>query len=128
MVIRSAGACPKNGHESREVLIEVKPEGPISDRRQPHKIRYTALEWAAIVEQARSCGRPPARYVRETSLGSGPKARRGRENDELIHELGRIGTSLSRLATTAKAEGATSQQDRVEAVLTDLLAAVRRLT
>ena len=86
------------------------------------------MEWAAIVDHARACGRPPARYVREASLGSAPKARRGREHDDLVHELGRIGTSLSRLASTAKTEGALSQQERVEAALSDLLAAVRRLT
>jgi hypothetical protein len=118
----------ENGGKSREVFTEGALEGPISDRRRPHKIRYSAVEWAVIVEQARSCGRPPARYVRETSLGSTPRARRGRGNDELIRELGRIGTSLNRLSTEAKEEGATSQQDGVEAVLADLLAAVRRLT
>ena len=80
------------------------------------------------MEHARTCGRPPARYVREASLGSAPKTRRGREHDDLIHQLGRIGTSLNRLASTAKTEGALSQQERVEAALGDLLAAVRRLT
>jgi hypothetical protein len=80
------------------------------------------------VEHARTCGRPPARYVREASLGSAPKVRRGREHDDLIHELGRIGTSLNRLANTAKTEGTVSQQVRVEAALSDLLAAVRRLS
>ena len=95
--------------------------------RRPRKIRYTTVEWAAIVERARSCGRPPARYVRETSLGLAPRARRGRENEEVIHELGRIGTSLSQLASTARESGAASHQARVEAALADLLAAVRQL-
>ena len=103
-------------------------EGPISERRRPHKIRYTPVEWAAIVERARSCGRPPARYVRETSLGSTPRARRGRENDDFIHELGRIGTSLSRLCSAAKEQGVALDQERLDAVLAEVVAAVRRLT
>ena len=96
--------------------------------RQPHKIRYTTVEWAAIVEQARACGRPPACYVREASLGSAPKLRRGRENYDVINELGRIGTSLSQLASTTRESGASAHQGRIEAVLADLLTTVRRLT
>lgn len=118
----------ENGRQSGEVFTEGALEGPISDPRRPHKIRYSSVEWAVIVEQARSCGRPPARYVRETSLGSAPKARRSRENDGLIHELGRIGTSLSRLVAEARESPATSHQDRIEAILADLIAAVRRLS
>ncbi len=97
------------------------------DVRQPRKIRYTAAEWSAVVEQARAAGRPPARYVRETSLGAVPRARRNWENDEVIHELGRIGTALMRLASTAKESGLASDQRAIEAALQELLAAVRRL-
>ena len=95
--------------------------------RQPRKIRYTAGEWAAIVAHARACGRPPARYVREISLGGVPKPRPGRANDEVIRELGRIGTVLTRLAAAAKEAGTAADQTAIEAVLADLLAAVRRL-
>jgi hypothetical protein len=98
----------------------------LSSLRQPRKIRYTAAEWAAIVAHARACGRPPARYVREISLGALPKARPGRANDEIIRELGRIGTVLTRLATPKEANTA-ADQAAIEAVLAELLAAVRRL-
>ena len=118
----------ENGRQTREVYTEGALEGPISDPRRPHKIRYSSDEWTMIVEQARSCGRPPARYVRETSLGSAPKARRSRENDGLIHELGRIGTSLTRLVAEAGESPAVSHQETIEAVLADLVAAVRRLS
>lgn len=118
----------ENGRQAFEVLVSVTAESPILECRQPHKIRYTTVEWAAIVEKARSSGRPPARYVREASLGSAPKPRRGRENDDVIRELGRIGTSLSQLVSTARESGAGAHQDKVEAVLADLLTAVRRLT
>jgi mobilization protein NikA len=119
---------PENGERVARYLLESTRRAPSLECRQPHKIRYKAVEWAAIVEQARSCGRPPARYVRETSLGSAPKPRRGRQNDDVIHELGRIGASLSQLVSTAHESGAGAHRDRIEAVLADLLTAVRRLT
>ncbi len=97
------------------------------DVRQPRKIRYTEAEWSTIVVHAQACGRPPARYVREASLGAVPKARRNRENDEVIHELGRIGTALMRLASTTNESGLASEQRAIEAALQELLAAVRRL-
>ena len=100
---------------------------PVLHTRQPRKIRYTATEWGRIMELARASGRPPARYVRESSLGTVPKAARSRENDDLIHELGRIGTILNRLAAVAKAAGIASQQATIEAALSELLTAVRRL-
>lgn len=99
----------------------------LSSLRQPRKIRYTAAEWAAVVAHARACGRPPARYVRETSLGGAPKARPSQANDEVIRELGRIGAVLARLEAAAKAAGAAADRTAIETVLADLLAAVRRL-
>jgi hypothetical protein len=95
-------------------------------RRRPWKIRYTDAEWAIIVARARASGHPPARYVRETSLGTVPRARRGARNADIIHELGRIGTTLAQLAATgpgAAPDGAAE----FELVLADLLAVVRRL-
>jgi hypothetical protein len=118
----------RNEQERREVFHWGKQEGPISDLRQPRKIRYTRLEWAAIVDRARACGRPPARYVREASLGTAPRARRGYENDQLIRELGRIGTVLNQLASAARDPGITPNHERLEAALAELLAAVRRLS
>ena len=95
--------------------------------RQPRKIRYTEAEWSLVVDRARATGRPPARYVREVSLGATSKVRRGREHDDLIYELGRIGTTLTRLGLVAKENGFTSQEESIQAVLAELLAVVRRL-
>lgn len=94
--------------------------------RCPRKIRYTDAEWAIIVSQARSCGRPPARYVRETSLGSTPRASRSRADAEVIHELGRVGTTLTRIAA-ARQDGQHGSQAAIEAALVELLAVIRRL-
>ena len=98
----------------------------LSSLRQPRKIRYSAAEWAAIVAHARACGRPPARYVREISLGGVPKARPTSVNDEVIRELGRIGTVLTRFAAP-KEDRSAADQAAIQAALAELLAAVRRL-
>jgi hypothetical protein len=95
--------------------------------RQPRKIRYTEAEWSLVVDRARAAGRPPARYVREVSLGGTPKARQSREHDEIILELGRIGTTLTRLGVAAKESRPTAMQESIEATLGELLALVRRL-
>ena len=95
--------------------------------RQPRKVRYTEAEWSVVVDRARATGRPPARYVREISLGATPKVRRSREHDEIIYELARIGTTLTRLESAAMENGLTSEQESVEAALAELLALVRRL-
>jgi hypothetical protein len=95
--------------------------------RLPRKIRFTSAEWQAVVECAQACGKPPAEYVRETSLGSVPKVRHGQANEALIRELGRIGTALTRLAATAKETGTAEQAATLESALAGLLAVVRRL-
>lgn len=95
--------------------------------RRPRKIRYTDAEWSVIVERARACGRPPARYVRETSLGGALKLRQSQTNAALIRELGRIGIALQRLATTARVENSLPQAATLDAALTEVIAVVRQL-
>lgn len=97
------------------------------EARAPRKIRYTSAEWEAIVECAHTCGKAPAEYVRETSLGAMPRARHGRENEAVVHELGRIGTALAALARVAKESGMTTQATALDAALADVVTAVRRL-
>ena len=101
--------------------------GARSNNREPHKIRYTAPEWATVVERARASGRPPACYVREISLGHTPKGTHTLTIAPVVHELGRIGTTLARLAALAKESGATSKNGALDAALAELLTAVRRL-
>ncbi len=95
--------------------------------RQPRKIRFTSAEWEVVVECAQACGKPPAEYVRETSLGSTPKVRHGHANEALVRELGCIGTALTRISATAKATGALPQAVTLDSTLAELLAVVRRL-
>jgi len=93
----------------------------------PRKIRYTSAEWDAIVECAQACGKPPAEYVRDTSLGAAPRIRHGRENEAVIRELGRIGTALAGLVRVAKESGALSEAAALDAALAEVLSAVRRV-
>jgi hypothetical protein len=104
-----------------------QPTSASREVRTPRKIRYTDAEWLAIISQARACGRPPARYVRETSLGVMPRASRTRVDAEVIHELGRVGTTLARLVAVARETRAVGPTEAIEAALAELLAAVRRL-
>jgi hypothetical protein len=95
--------------------------------RYPRKIRYTDAEWAAIIAHAHACGRPPARYVREASLGIVPKASRSKANASTIHELGRIGTTLSVLSRQEHTAGEPNRADAIDGAIAELLALVRQL-
>lgn len=100
---------------------------PSGQQREPRKIRFTSAEWQIIAERARACGKPPARYVRETSLGATPRPRNSQTNAELIRELGRIGMALTHLAASAKERGMVGEIAAIERTLAEVLAVVRRL-
>jgi hypothetical protein len=96
-------------------------------KRKPQKIRFHDAEWERVVAHARECGKPPATYVREVTLGAVPKARRNRTENQLILELGRIGTNLNQLARLAHSRGEVPAREQLEAALDQVLAAVRRI-
>jgi hypothetical protein len=95
--------------------------------RRPRKIRYSNAEWDSILERAHACGRPPARYVREVSLGVVPKASRAHVTGRLVHELGRLGTRLTTIAERERSAGNAATADSIDEGLRELLALVRRL-
>lgn len=95
--------------------------------RSVRKIRYTSGEWTTIAQRARACGKAPARYVRETSLGVVPKARGGQADAGVIRELGRIGTQLTRLTSMAKERGKSPEAATLDDLLAEILSVVRRL-
>ena len=99
----------------------------VAERREPRKIRYTHAEWATVVRRARECGKPPARYVREVSLGAVPKAKRSVADAELIREIGRIGNTLHQLAKVAAERDVSLRPEALADALAELLAAVRRI-
>jgi hypothetical protein len=95
--------------------------------RKPRKIRYDDLEWRKVEARAHACGLPPATYVRKASLGVRLRARRNRVENDLILQLGRIGMELRGLAQEAERAGELPARDRLQAVLEEVLAAVRRV-
>lgn len=106
--------------------------------RTARKVRYTDAEWATIVTRARECGKVPARYVRDVSLGAIPKAKRSHANADLVRELGRIGntiaSTLGQLRTAVAdgvappdGEGVSDIRDTLYEALSEILVAVRRI-
>ena len=61
-------------------------------------IRFAPDELAAICRRAHSCGRTPARFIREAALGAIPKARHNEDRDRTLLALARVGGQLSVLA------------------------------
>ena len=93
-------------------------------RDHPKLIRYSAAELQVVAQRARDCGRPVARYIRETSLGAVPRARRTAMSDIVIRQLARAATRLthlSRLATEQKIPGA----EEFESAVGDVLEVIR---
>jgi hypothetical protein len=98
-----------------------------TEKRKARKIRYRESEWELIVARARECRTPPARYVREVSLGVVPRARRNRVEDRIIVELGRIGNNLNQLARLAHGRGNVPARDELRAALEEVLTLIRRI-
>ena len=94
--------------------------------RVARKIRYTDAEWDTIADRARACGQPPARYVRDVSLGVVPKVGRAQLSAPLVHELGRIGNALTTLAARERAAGDQDGAAAIGDTLSELLAIVRQ--
>ena len=109
---------------------------PRRERRTAKKlVGYTPEEFAEVCAQARRCGMPPARFIREVSLGAVVRPRRTEAADALVRELARIGTSLAELrrgigrdaAAAGGAPGATASEAKLDAALAALDAALDRI-
>ncbi|HVH67200.1 MAG TPA: hypothetical protein VM716_04980 [Gemmatimonadales bacterium] len=98
------------------------------ERRTAAKlIRFHAEELARITERAQECGRTPARFIRETALGSIPRPRRQAPTDALLRSLARIGRCLDELAHLAKASQHAALADQARAILDLHWALVREI-
>lgn len=95
-------------------------------RTEKSLVRFTPDEFAVVVARARTCGRAPARFIREAALGAIPRERRSAANAEVVRQLARIGNNLNQLATRAHS-GAPLPGAALDEALAELLAAVRRL-
>jgi hypothetical protein len=74
------------------------------ERRTAAKlIRFHPDELARITERARACGRRPARFIRETSLGAIPKPWHHAATDAVLYDIAQIGRCLDELGRLVEA-------------------------
>jgi hypothetical protein len=74
------------------------------ERRTAAKlIRFHPDELARITERARACGRTPARFIRETSLGAIPKPRHHAATDAVLYDIAQIARCLDEIGRLAEA-------------------------
>ena len=66
-------------------------------RNEKITFRCTALEKAALAEQAARCGLSTSEYCRSLSLGGHPKERYTEEERELLRDIARLKGTLQRL-------------------------------
>jgi hypothetical protein len=98
------------------------------DRRTATKlIRFHPEELRQITEAARRTGLTSARFIRETALGTPPRARSHAAAAPLLRELARIGRSLEQLARVAEAQHDVALAAELGAVLGRHQAFVRHL-
>jgi mobilization protein NikA len=97
------------------------------ERRTSTKlIRFAPEELQLVIQRARTAGRPVACYIRESSLGPAPRARRAAVSDAVIRTLSQMATRLSLLATEAKNQRLALADDFQQAVL-EVLDVVREV-
>lgn len=92
----------------------------VGRRDRAKLVRFNAAELRIVVERARTAGRPAACFIRESALGSSPRARKTDLPDSLIRALSRVATrlgTLSELATEQQLVGAEAFQDALDDVL-----------
>ena len=89
-------------------------------------IRFNSAELQLVAGRARAAGRPIACYIRESSLGPSPRARRMDLNDSLIRAFAKVATRLAPIAATAREEQLTGAVE-FESSVSEVLAVIRDL-
>lgn len=106
---------------------ESKGKWATNERRTSTKlIRFTPVELQLVIQRARAAGRPAACFIRESSLGPSPRARRAELSDALIRMLGKIATRLTPLAIAAKTQHL-ALADEFEHAVSELLDIIREI-
>lgn len=90
-------------------------------------VRMSPDELQAVAQRAHDCGKCLSTYMRTVALGSIPRARPRRIEQEAVYQLARIGNNLNQLAKVANATGQIRQVRSLEQALKELLDAVRVL-
>ena len=78
-------------------------------------------------KRADDCGKCLSTYMRIVALGSIPRARPRRIEQEAVYQLGKIGNNLNQLAKVANSTGRLGDARRLRDALQELLDAVRVL-
>lgn len=99
---------------------------PNSRRTSTKLIRFAPEELQLVINRARSARRPVACYIRESSLGPAPRARRAALGDAVIRTLGQLATRLSQLATEAKSQHL-PQADKFQQSVSEVLDVIREI-
>lgn len=95
-------------------------------RNCPKLIRFTYDELQVLLERAEAAGRPVACYVRESSLGSSPRARRTGLSDSIIRPFAKIATLLGQLSTFAE-NHQIPHADELKSAVVQVLDLIRQL-
>lgn len=110
------------------------PEGERPARRWPRgarrdraTLRLDDAEWAAFQERVLATGRTTGRYLRELVMGTVPRARPTQAHADLVRELAKLGNNVNQLAHVANATDRLPEAARLEAMLDELLALIRRV-
>lgn len=90
-------------------------------------VRMSPDELRAMRKRADDCGKCLSTYMRIVALGSIPRARPRRVEQEAVYQLGKIGNNLNQLAKVANSTGRLGEAHRLQRVLAELLEAVRKL-
>jgi hypothetical protein len=98
-----------------------------SQRREFTKlIRFSSDELNVVIARARAAGRPVACFIRESSLGSTPRARRSEMSDASIRHLSGVASQLSLLSRAAKEQDLPHAAE-FERAVKDVLDTIRQI-
>ena len=90
-------------------------------------VRMSPDELHDVAKRAHDCGKCLSTYMRIVSLGSIPRARPRRIEQEAVYQLGKIGNNLNQLTRVANSTGRLGEAHRLQQILDELLDAVRML-
>lgn len=90
-------------------------------------VRMSPDELRDVAKRAHDCGKCLSTYMRTVALGSIPRARPRRIEQEAVYQLGKIGNNLNQLTRVANSTGRLGESHRLQEILDKLLDAVRTL-
>ena len=96
-------------------------------RSQILPVRVSPEERRQLVDRAKLCDLALSTYVREAALGTRPRQRRGKLEQQAIYHLARVGSNLNQLARAANAMGRVELSRRLDEVLREIRRVVGRL-